>query len=113
VPPLRCLGRITPGSGQLTHETPARHERGVLPREDVVDTVAAAFKSVLVKESFEEAVVTAVSLGDNADTTGAVTGAQAGAHYGTRAIPTRWHEQVEHRDELERLADRLLTLSGA
>ena len=37
--------------------------------------------------SFEETVVAAVSLGDDADTTGAVAGALAGAHYGQRGHP--------------------------
>jgi ADP-ribosyl-[dinitrogen reductase] hydrolase len=78
----------------------------------VVDTVTAAFKSLLVTASFEEAVVTAVSLGDDADTTGAVAGALAGARYGVAAIPERWYGAVQHREELQRLADRLLFLSG-
>ena len=78
----------------------------------VVDTVTAAFKSLLVTGSFEEVVVTAVGLGDDADTTGAVTGALAGALYGAGDIPSRWYETVQHHEELEQLADRLLLLSG-
>jgi len=40
--------------------------------------------------SFEDAVVAAVSLGDDADTVACVTGALAGATYGAQAIPSRW-----------------------
>lgn len=44
--------------------------------------------------SFEEAVSTAVNLGDDADTVGAVTGALAGALYGFDQIPTRWRHAL-------------------
>ena len=78
----------------------------------VLDTLAAAFWSLLRTDSFEEAIVTAVGLGDDTDTTGAVTGALAGAYYGFETIPHRWREHVEHRDELSGLARSLLDLSG-
>jgi ADP-ribosyl-[dinitrogen reductase] hydrolase len=44
--------------------------------------------------SFEAALVTAVSLGDDADTVACVTGALAGARYGVQAIPSRWATYV-------------------
>lgn len=44
--------------------------------------------------SFEEAVTTAVNLGDDADTVGAVTGALAGALYGFDQIPARWRHAL-------------------
>lgn len=77
----------------------------------VLDTMGAAFWSLLQTDSFEEALVTAVGLGDDTDTTGAVTGALAGAYYGIEAIPPRWREQVQYADELSSLARKLLQLS--
>ena len=63
-------------------------------------------------ESFEEAVVFAVTLGGEADAIGAMTGAIAGAYHGASAIPPRWLGALEGgpslRGELERLADGLL-----
>lgn len=53
-------------------------------------TVEAALWAVLTTQSFEEALVQVVNLGNDADTTGSVTGAIAGALYGYRAIPNRW-----------------------
>lgn len=53
-------------------------------------TVESALWSVLTTRSFEEALVQAVNLGDDADTTGSVAGAIAGALYGLEAIPQRW-----------------------
>lgn len=78
----------------------------------VLDTLGAAVWSLLQTTSFENAVVTAVGLGEDTDTTGAVTGAMAGAHYGLNAIPNRWLDQVQYRDELTSLARLLLQLSN-
>lgn len=78
----------------------------------VLDTLSAAFWSLLQTDSFEEAVVTAVGLGSDTDTTGAVAGALAGARYGFDAIPSRWRDQVQYRDELSELAECLLASSA-
>lgn len=79
----------------------------------VLDTLEAAFWSLARHDEFEAAVVASVALGDDADTTGAVAGALAGACYGASAIPARWLELLEPRAALERVADRLLELSRA
>jgi ADP-ribosyl-[dinitrogen reductase] hydrolase len=57
-------------------------------------TVESAVWALLSTDSFEEALVRAVNLGCDADTTGAVVGALAGAAYGLEAIPLRWREAV-------------------
>ncbi|HET9659669.1 MAG TPA: ADP-ribosylglycohydrolase family protein [Thermomicrobiales bacterium] len=77
----------------------------------VLDTLSAACWSLLQTASFEEALVIAVGLGGDTDTTGAVAGALAGAHYGYEAIPTRWRDTVQHRDELASLAKCLFVSS--
>jgi ADP-ribosyl-[dinitrogen reductase] hydrolase len=40
--------------------------------------------------SFQEAILLAVNLGDDADTTGAVCGQLAGAFYGSKGLPEKW-----------------------
>jgi len=57
--------------------------------------------------TFEEAVIAAVNCGDDADTSGAVAGALAGAREGIRAIPARWLAVLRPRDALRALAQRL------
>ena len=52
--------------------------------------LAQAVWAVRTTSTFEDAVVAAVSLGDDADTVACVTGAIAGAVYGVQAIPSRW-----------------------
>jgi ADP-ribosyl-[dinitrogen reductase] hydrolase len=57
-------------------------------------TVESAVWGLLTTESFEEAVVQVVNLGDDTDSAGAVVGALAGAAYGLKAIPARWQEAL-------------------
>lgn len=77
----------------------------------VLDTIGAAFWAVLNHDSLEDAIVAAVALGHDTDTTGAVTGALAGAAWGATAIPSRWLDLLEPREELTAHAARLLALS--
>lgn len=53
----------------------------------VVKSLEAALWSFHDAENFEEAVLRAVNLGDDADTTGAVCGQLAGAYFGESGIP--------------------------
>ncbi|MGI9254197.1 MAG: ADP-ribosylglycohydrolase family protein [Thermomicrobiales bacterium] len=78
----------------------------------VLDTIGAAYWALLNHDNLEETIVAAVALGDDADTTGAVAGALAGAAYGKSAIPRRWLDVLQPREELEAHAGRLLALAG-
>jgi ADP-ribosyl-[dinitrogen reductase] hydrolase len=79
----------------------------------VLETVGASFWALANFPSAEEIIVQAVSLGDDADSTGAVAGALAGATFGAQALPSRWREQVQYRDALIEQAHRLLALAGS
>ncbi len=76
----------------------------------VIHTLEAAFWAVEKTGSFEEALLLAVNLGDDADTVGAVTGQLAGALYGRSGIPDRWLAKLAWRDRMERMAGALLAL---
>lgn len=67
----------------------------------VVRTLEAALWAVEATGTFEEALVLAVNLGDDADTVGAVTGQLAGALYGAAAIPPRWLGPLAWRERIE------------
>jgi ADP-ribosyl-[dinitrogen reductase] hydrolase len=77
----------------------------------VLETIGASFWSLLNAGSAREAVEMAVALGDDADSTGAVTGALAGAAYGASALPRTWVQRVQFRKRLASEAARLLALS--
>jgi ADP-ribosyl-[dinitrogen reductase] hydrolase len=79
----------------------------------VVESLEAALWAFASSATFEEAVLAAANLGDDADTTAAVTGQLAGAHYGLGGIPTRWLARLALREELTALADGLVTMSAA
>ncbi len=70
----------------------------------VVHTLEAALWAVDTARSFEDAVIAAVNLGDDADTVGAVTGQLAGALWGASRIPSAWLEKLAWRRRIERLA---------
>lgn len=69
----------------------------------VVHTLEAALWCVLRTKSFEEAVLLAVNLGDDADTTAAVTGAVAGVVYGFGSFPSEWVVQLKNKQLVDRI----------
>ena len=77
----------------------------------VVKSLEAALWSFATTDSFRDAILTAVNLGNDADTTAAIAGQIAGAYYGVGAIPDGWLAKLALRSEIENLADRLLPAS--
>ncbi len=73
----------------------------------VVRSLEAALWAFSRARDFREGALLAVNLGDDADTTGAIYGQLAGAHYGAGAIPAPWREQLAMEAEIATLADRL------
>jgi ADP-ribosyl-[dinitrogen reductase] hydrolase len=73
----------------------------------VIDTLSAALWAASTTGSFEEAVLLAVNLGDDADTVGAVTGQLAGAIHGRSAIPPVWLDKLLWGERIAGLARQL------
>ena len=73
----------------------------------VVDTLEAVLWAFCHTEDFREGALKVVNLGDDADTTGAIFGQIAGAHYGVEAIPTEWRQRLAMGSEITSMADRL------
>lgn len=78
----------------------------------VVKSLEAALWAFHDAEDFREAVLRAVNLGDDADTTGAVCGQFAGACWGERGIPSEWLDGLAQKPMLEQALQGLLS-SGA
>ncbi len=74
----------------------------------VVNSLEAALWCFYKTESYREAVLMAVNLGDDADTTAAVVGQIAGAYYGEAGIPAAWLQRLTMRDEMRTLATQLV-----
>jgi len=69
----------------------------------VIDTLEAALWCLLRHASFQGAVLAAVNLGGDTDTTGCITGGLAGVAHGRAAIPRIWLETLPRREELNDL----------
>lgn len=73
----------------------------------VVDCLEAALWAFYNSETFEQGVLLAVNLGDDADTTAAVYGQLAGAYYGIEGIPQRWLENLAEKGLIGSYASKL------
>lgn len=73
----------------------------------VIHTLEAALWAVARADSFEEAVVVAVNLADDADTVGAVTGQLAGAVWGATGIRQEWRNILAWQSLIAERASRL------
>jgi len=74
----------------------------------VVKSLEAALWAFHDANDFREAVLRAVNLGDDADTTGAVCGQLAGAYWGETGIPAEWREGLARKDMIEKALQGLL-----
>ncbi len=73
----------------------------------VVDSLEAALWCFWTTETYEQAILAATNLGDDADTTAAICGQVAGAYYGVSGIPSHWLRQLTLGKEITELADQL------
>lgn len=111
-PGLRRLSEIHPlhpevaavAAGSFRRKSPPEIRGGGY----VVHSLEAALWAFHDAKDFREAVLRAVNLGDDADTTGAVCGQLAGAHWGEGGIPPSWLQDLAGRPLLERALAALL-----
>jgi ADP-ribosyl-[dinitrogen reductase] hydrolase len=88
-------------------------ERQISSSGYVIHTLEASIWCLLTTSTFKEAVLKAVNLGEDTDTTGAVPGGLAGLLYGYAGIPAEWLKLLARKDDIENLAKRLAhKLSG-
>ncbi|MBC3917697.1 ADP-ribosylglycohydrolase family protein [Undibacterium sp. CY18W] len=78
-----------------------------------VESLEASLWCFMHTDNFKDAILTATNLGDDADTTAAITGQIAGAYYGVEDIPTTWLERLAMRDEILRMARELYLRFGS
>ena len=74
----------------------------------VVDTLEAVIWCLLHTASYAECVLTAVNLGDDTDTVGAIAGGLAGAVYGFHAIPQTWLDSLAGLTEINALCQKFI-----
>ncbi|MDQ7860413.1 ADP-ribosylglycohydrolase family protein [Peribacillus frigoritolerans] len=83
-----------------------------LPQEEiqsdgyVVHTLEAAIWCLGNSNSFSDAVLKAVNLGDDTDTVGAITGTMAGMYYKMDDIPKEWLEKITRKEDIDKLIEQ-------
>ncbi len=78
----------------------------------VLSTLKAAMYCFLTTGNYADAVLMAVNLGDDTDTTAAVTGGLAGLYYGFESIPEKWVKEIKRTNDIKDLCDRLAKATG-
>ena len=71
----------------------------------VVDALEAAVWSLITTDSFDQALLKAVNLGDDTDTVGAIAGGLAGLYYGYDSIPEEWLSAIKRREWIEEMCE--------
>jgi ADP-ribosyl-[dinitrogen reductase] hydrolase len=79
----------------------------------VVKSMEAALWAFARNDSYLAATLDAANLANDADTTAAICGMLAGAHWGESAIPPAWLDIIARRRDIEWLAEELLRQSWA
>lgn len=74
----------------------------------VVDTLEAALWCVLTTKDYHDCVLKAVNLGDDTDTTAAVSGGLAGIIYTRANINPLWIEKIAHRNLIDAICGRFI-----
>ena len=72
-----------------------------------MESMEAALWAFSKSRNFRQGALLAANLGDDADTTAAIYGQIAGAHYGARGIPYEWRQLIAMETEITSMADSL------
>lgn len=72
----------------------------------VIDTLTASLWCILTSGSYKDAVLKAVNLGDDTDTTGAVAGSIAGLVYGFDSIPREWIADLRNKELIDSIIQK-------
>ena len=73
----------------------------------VIDSLEASLWCFLNNDSFPDAVLAAVNLGHDTDTTAAITGGLAGLYYGKDGIPEEWLTPLARYGDIVQLGESL------
>lgn len=91
----------------LKHDISGYAEDEIKSGGYVLHSLEASLWCFLNSESYAEAVLKAVNLGEDTDTTGAITGGIAGIYYGYENIPEEWIAELVRKDDIEKLCEKL------
>jgi ADP-ribosylglycohydrolase len=105
---LRAARALAAGSSAPGPEAIATLGEGWVAEE----ALAIAIYCALVADDFEHGVRLAVNHSGDSDSTGAIAGNILGVLLGVDAIPRRWLDELELRDEIEQVASDWIACFG-
>ena len=85
-----------------------KHRRDIRSSGFVLHSLEAALWCFARTSNFRDAVLLAANLGNDADTTAAITGQLAGAYYGLEQIPSEWRKMLAWSNKIETMGQALL-----
>ncbi|MCY1659525.1 ADP-ribosylglycohydrolase family protein [Chryseobacterium sp. SL1] len=91
----------------LKNDISEYHEDSISSGGYVLHSLEASLWCFLNSENYTEAVLKAVNLGEDTDTTGAITGGIAGIYYGFESIPKEWVNVLARKEDIEKLCEKL------
>ncbi|KUJ61501.1 hypothetical protein AR687_12530 [Flavobacteriaceae bacterium CRH] len=104
--------KFNPGEIQLFDRI-LQHDISKYPEENihssgyVLDSLQASLWCFLNWNTYEGTVLKAVNLGEDTDTTAAITGGLAGIYYGIDNIPQKWISVLARKNDIDDLCERL------
>lgn len=72
----------------------------------VIHSLEASIWCLLITDSYEQAVLKAINLGKDTDTTGAITGGLAALYYGFDTLPKSWISIIVKKEAIFELCNR-------
>ena len=72
----------------------------------VVESIEAAIWCLITTNSFKEALLKVVNLGDDSDSIGAIAGGLATLYYGYESIPEEWISVIQRREWIETMCNQ-------
>ena len=99
---VRRIGRVlSPGEREEDFSVMSLSE--IKSSGYVVDTLEAVIWCLLTTNDYKSCVLTAVNLGEDTDTIGAIAGSLASVLYGIESIPAHWMDALQKREYIESL----------
>lgn len=98
---------LTPEIKSIFDEKSFLKKKGIKGTGYVVESLEAVLHCFATTNSYKEAVLKAVNLGGDTDTTAAITGQLAGAYYGLESIPKEWRKKVKGKMDIIKLSKLL------
>jgi ADP-ribosylglycohydrolase len=75
-----------------------------------LDSLEASLWCLLKHDNYRDTVLAAINLGNDTDTIAAIAGGLAGILYGFKSIPSNWINDIQKKDEILVLADKITKL---